>query len=148
MQGSKFGFGDSVRIKGSNRFFTIKAIYLLFGDPTRPQGFYYSGEMDKDIHESKLDLASAGKKLNTAMPIETRFSENLRALIKYKKVTFTQLSIESGIPRSSCYDAAYKGAPTKVATLVSLAKYFGVSMDKLMFGNITFEDLSGSPTNE
>lgn len=143
MQASRFKRTDKVRFKGSSRGFTVEAVYYLVDCPDRASGFYYSGENEKDVHESKIDFDNE----NGAQLSDVRFSENLRALIEKHNVSFTQLSMGAGVSRSSCYDAAYKGAPTKVSTLVNLARYFKVSIDELMFGKIDGSKTSGGSTD-
>lgn len=143
MQASRYKRGDTVRIKGTSQVFKVGSVYYLVDSSDRKAGFYYSGYPGKDIHEADLDM-DAGNGSDHPDGCEIRFSENLRALIARHKVTFTQLSIGARVSRSSCYDAAYRGAPTKVSTLVSLSRFFNVSMDELMFGKIAEDQSAGS----
>lgn len=149
----KFKAKERVRIKGSSRSFLIQSVYLLIECSSRPSGYYYSGDILCDIYEDRLEAISTNSEksesdFQLANLKQSKFSDNLRALIKKNGITMTELSIGSHVPRSSCYDAAYRGTPTKVSTLIGLANFFKVSLDEMMFGDMASDESSGESTKQ
>lgn len=140
MSQPKFESGDYVKIKGSSRAFTVQSVYCLLECPDRALGYYYSGEFFEDVHESKLDIVKGSAISREKLPATTnksKFSDNLKFLMKKNEVTFTQLALGSGVSRSSCYDAAYRSTPTKMSTIVNIANFFKVKIDDILFSEMS-----------
>lgn len=58
--------------------------------------------------------------------------ETIEGLLKEKKISLNKLSTDTGIPKSCLYDYKIGRSKPKIDKLLIIAKYFGVSLEKLL----------------
>lgn len=66
--------------------------------------------------------------------MQSNFSHNLKAIREQAGIKIKHISDETGLCRETIYDyESGKRVPT-LTSLVKIAKFFGVSLDQLVFG--------------
>ena len=58
--------------------------------------------------------------------------ETIDKLLKERKISLNKLSVETGIPYTCLHDYKTGRSKPKVDKLILIAKYFGVSLEKLL----------------
>lgn len=80
---------------------------------------------------------------------KVKFAETLKKLIKDKGVSAREVSRSTGVPQATLNSFLQGGSSQKPEHVLALAKYFGVSMEFILFGESanepTLNELSLEP---
>jgi DNA-binding XRE family transcriptional regulator len=63
-------------------------------------------------------------------------SQNVRYLLKKEKLNAHQFALKIGIPLSTSYDITYKDHCPRVTTVLTIAKYFNLTLEEIFFTNL------------
>jgi len=64
----------------------------------------------------------------------TNFSQNLKAIREQAGIKIKHISDETGLNRETIYDWESGKRTPNLTSLVKLSKFFGVTLDQLVFG--------------
>jgi transcriptional regulator with XRE-family HTH domain len=64
-----------------------------------------------------------------------KFHEVLRTLLKQRELTLRQVTVETGIRRSTLSDWLSGSRPRDLEEVRTLSRFFGVTLEQLLFGD-------------
>tara|TARA_R110000868_G_scaffold173530_2_gene409694 strand:+ start:2071 stop:2346 length:276 start_codon:yes stop_codon:yes gene_type:complete len=70
-----------------------------------------------------------------------QFSKNLNKIIKEKKITLQELSVKTGVPKSTIHRYSTGNKTIKIEQLQKIKRFLNVSTDELLFSEKTNVEL-------